>query len=143
MSGEGKAAATFVDLVHLPNLINLAMTECSRCHQLVATDAIACPHCGVTLKAYGHPGVLLYRAAAEQVLCETCTYDADDSCTFPQRPHAKECTLYHNRFQPTVLDLEYRPSLGSSITAWLRRNMFWVGLLVLLAVSVAIALKGR
>lgn len=109
---------------------------------MVSTEAIACPHCGVTLKAYGHPGVLLYRAAEQQVLCETCTYDADDSCTFPQRPHAKECTLYHNRFQPAVT-AEYRPGVWNSVTAWIRRNTFWVGLLLLLAVSVVLALTGR
>jgi hypothetical protein len=46
------------------------------------------------LKAHGHPGIHLYRAEGETYLCRTCAYEADDSCTYPQRPYAKECTLY-------------------------------------------------
>lgn len=119
------------------------MTECSRCHQLVSPKAIACPHCGATLKAYGHPSVLLYRASGDQALCETCTYHADDSCTFPQRPHAQECTLYQNRLQLAGGEAKFRPSLRGRVTAWIRRNTFWLGILILLSVSVAIALRGR
>lgn len=77
------------------------------------------------------------------MLCETCTYDADDSCTFPQRPHARECTLYHNRLQSPPLTVEYRPGLASSVTAWIKRHTLWVGLLILLMISVVMALTGR
>ncbi|MGD1907697.1 MAG: zinc ribbon domain-containing protein [Leptolyngbyaceae cyanobacterium] len=72
------------------------MPHCPRCHQAVDAQAVRCGHCGLMLKAFGHPGIPLHRAAAGDSLCATCTYNLDDSCTFPQRPAAQTCTLYQS-----------------------------------------------
>ncbi|HEY9846731.1 MAG TPA: hypothetical protein V6D03_11105, partial [Candidatus Caenarcaniphilales bacterium] len=72
------------------------MFSCPCCHQPVPTPAIACPHCRTLLKAHGHPGIPLHRALGEAPLCQSCLYHFDDSCTFPQRPEARACTLYRN-----------------------------------------------
>jgi hypothetical protein len=93
------------------------------------------------LKAHGHPGILLYRADADQYLCESCTYHLDDTCTFPQRPQAKDCTLYRDQAQATQAFI-YRPARASSLKVWLSRNGLWLVLLGLVCVSVAIALLG-
>lgn len=120
-------------------IIGLAgMPDCPRCHQPVKADAIACPHCRAVLKAYGHPGITLYRAKQEEYLCQTCIYHEDDTCNFPQRPYAKECTLYNRsgqKLSPT------RSAVKPSDTArmWLRRNAFWLVLLGLVAISVFLA----
>lgn len=113
------------------------MSECSRCHQSVDEQAIACPHCGTPLKAFGHPGIPLYRATGETYLCQSCTYDADDTCNFPQRPHARECTLYHDRAQPLVVPV-YKPRF--SLSGWLRRNALWLIVVAIVVIGVAVAL---
>lgn len=74
----------------------MPMINCPRCDQPVDDRAIACPHCKITLKAFGHPGIPLNRATGNEYLCTTCLYHADDTCNFPQRPHAQECTLYRD-----------------------------------------------
>ncbi|MEA5513598.1 zinc ribbon domain-containing protein, partial [Nodularia sp. UHCC 0506] len=74
----------------------MATISCPTCHQLVDNQAITCPYCRTTLKAYGHPGIPLHRATGKEFLCDSCTYHADDTCNFPQRPYAKDCTLYEN-----------------------------------------------
>jgi hypothetical protein len=74
----------------------LSRIFCPRCQQKVDSQAIACPYCRAELKAFGHPGIPLHRAAANEYLCKTCTYHLDDSCNYPQRPLAKACTLYEN-----------------------------------------------
>jgi Double zinc ribbon len=74
----------------------LSLIFCPRCQQKVDSQAIACPYCRAELKAFGHPGIPLHRAAANEYLCKTCTYNLDDSCNYPQRPLAKVCTLYEN-----------------------------------------------
>ncbi len=94
------------------------------------------------LKAYGHPGIPLHRATGEEYLCQSCTYHADDSCTFPQRPYAKECTLYQNISQKQLKADQHRDpnSLAIVIKNWIRRNQFWLLLLGLLLISFLIAL---
>ena len=72
------------------------MPICPRCRQTVVSQAITCPTCRTPLKAHGHPGIPLYRAEGSAYLCDSCTYHADDTCNYPQRPYAKECTLYQD-----------------------------------------------
>ncbi len=76
------------------------MQTCPQCQQAVKETAIVCPHCRTELKAFGHPGIDLHRTRGDRYLCETCAYLADDSCTFPQRPYAKECTMYWHVDEP-------------------------------------------
>ncbi|PHJ61028.1 hypothetical protein VF04_05675 [Nostoc linckia z7] len=102
----------------------MATVSCPRCHQLIESQAISCPYCRITLKAYGHPGIPLHRATGDGYLCDTCTYHADDSCNFPQRPYAKNCTLYQN-IEETKLDLEqqhHSKSFAVTVKNWLKRN---------------------
>lgn len=116
------------------------MPNCPRCHQAVDSQAIACPYCRTALKAYGHPGIPLFRAEGETYLCDTCLYHDDDTCNFPQRPYAKECTLYHDRLQPLV-PVQRRPSTWQKFS-W-KRNEGWLILAGLLVVSLLIALSSR
>lgn len=119
------------------------MLNCPRCHQLISRNAIACPHCKTVLKAYGHPGITLHRATGDAPLCDRCTYHADDTCTFPQRPYAQECTLYHDISKPLVdLEANYRtrrPFL-QSLRLWCQRHPGLLGLLTISVVSVLLAL---
>ncbi|MBD2465289.1 zinc ribbon domain-containing protein [Oscillatoria sp. FACHB-1407] len=117
------------------------MLECPRCHQPVDTQAIACPYCRTTLKAHGHPGITLYRATGKESLCSTCTYHEDDTCNFPQRPFAKECTLYHDRSQPILGSPPAKPR--DSFRLWAQRNAGWLFLTGLILVSLLIALSNR
>ena len=121
------------------------MIECPKCHQLVDSRAIACSYCRTALKAYGHPGIPLYRSSGEDFLCATCTYQEDDTCTLPQRPYAQTCTLYHDRTQPEVEahQVPYRNEWHQVILDWCRRNQAWVILLGLALISFAIALSRR
>lgn len=119
------------------------MPNCPRCHQSIDTQAVTCPYCRLPLKAYGHPGIPLHRATGEASLCESCTYDADDSCTLPQRPHARECTLYQDILQSQLQINQYQDNKGnlsSSVTNWVKRNQTWLLLLGLLFVSLLIVL---
>jgi C4-type Zn-finger protein len=118
------------------------MPTCPRCHQSVDAQAIACPYCRTALKAYGHPGIPLYQASGDEYLCQTCTYHEDDTCNFPQRPYAKECTLYHDRSQQLVVK-SHTPSWQYSLGLWVKRNAGWLVLLGLVAISLLIALSGR
>jgi len=112
------------------------MLECPRCHQKVASQAIACPYCRTPLKAYGHPGIPLYRGKAGEPLCPGCKYDADDSCTLPRRPFVTECTLYCDR-QPAV-SASSRDSV--TFSTWINRHLGWLALAILLLISLVIAL---
>lgn len=71
-------------------------------------------------------------------LCKTCLYDADDSCTFPNRPDARECTLYRDVnaaiASPTKRGGEFLSK------AWLRRNLTWIVLIGLIVLSVLLTL---
>lgn len=82
------------------------MPSCPKCHQPVDSQAVICPHCKNTLKAFGHPGIPLYQAEDDRYLCDRCTYHWDDSCNFPQRPYAKSCTLFHDAATPLVVQVE-------------------------------------
>ena len=112
------------------------MPNCPRCHQLVDAQAVSCPQCRMPLKAYGHPGITLHRATGTEYLCQSCTYHADDTCTFPQRPYAKECTLYQNiNWSQLEASQSYRPSPAIVLKSWFRRHQVWLILLGLLFVS--------
>jgi Double zinc ribbon len=119
------------------------MPTCPRCHQSVESQAIACPYCRTALKAHGHPGIPLYRAEGGESLCESCTYHEDDTCNYPQRPHAQECTLYQNRFEAIARSKSHRPKRiqPTSFNIWLSRNATWIVLVGLIVISVAIALR--
>jgi hypothetical protein len=80
----------------------------------------------------------LFRAEGRQPLCATCVYDADDSCTFPKRPDAMDCTLYCDRTQIQSIQPTY--SRTFVLKTWFRRNLSWILLLSLLLTSLAIAL---
>ncbi|MBD2020774.1 zinc ribbon domain-containing protein [Leptolyngbya sp. FACHB-36] len=116
------------------------MPDCPRCHQSVDTTAITCPYCRTALKAHGHPGMTLYRATGAEPLCLTCTYHADDSCTFPKRPDAMDCTLYHDRAQPQT---PARSNYVRNVTlkSWFRRNLTWFVLLGLVLISLLVAVS--
>jgi hypothetical protein len=88
------------------------------------------------LKAHGHPGMTLHRTNGETSLCDTCTYDADDSCNFPKRPTAQTCTLYQN------VNALPEPSAKEiySIPWWRKINRFWAGILVLIVISAIITI---
>lgn len=116
------------------------MLECPNCNQPLESGAIACPYCRTELKAYGHPGIPLYRADAAEFLCTTCIYHQDDSCTFPQRPYAKTCTLYHDRAEPLFVETKNTYNRGNILARLIARWQF--GPAAHGQVSVAIALLG-
>ncbi len=123
------------------------MTTCPRCHQLVDTQDIRCPHCHLVLKAYGHPGIPLYQASGETSLCDRCLYHEDNTCTFPQRPYAKTCTLFQDKIQPLVTPFNstrypgYPGSFIGSIRVCWRRNWVFFLILGLIAISLLLALN--
>ncbi len=121
----------------------MAKVSCPRCQQLVDSQAITCPSCHITLKAYGHPGIPLHRATGEDYLCDTCTYHSDDSCNFPQRPYAKDCTLYQNVRERNSEIYQQRQQSSWAVTAtrWLQRHQGWLLLLALLLVCLVIAIS--
>ncbi|MEY3329736.1 MAG: hypothetical protein RLZZ115_2619 [Cyanobacteriota bacterium] len=101
------------------------MSLCPRCHQLIDSQALSCPHCQAQLKAFGHPGIPLY-----------CLYHDDDTCNFPQRPLAQECTLYQNRSELLVSDpIKSQQNLSVSFRIWLQQNIIWIVVLGLLIIS--------
>lgn len=116
---------------------------CPRCHQPVNSQAVTCPHCGTQLKAYGHPGIPLHRATGKEYLCDTCTYHADDTCNFPQRPFAKECILYQNieESKQELQQQRYANSFGATVKSWMKRNQALLLLLALLLICLIIALS--
>jgi hypothetical protein len=118
------------------------MQNCPKCHQSVSSSAVTCPHCRTMLKAYGHPGITLHRAVGDIPLCDSCTYHADDTCNFPQRPLAQECTLYDDMNQ-RQLEREQvhntRPDLITSFRLCCQQNPTLVGLVGLVAVSVLLS----
>lgn len=117
------------------------MPNCPHCHQSIDAQAVKCPYCRTPLKAYGHPGIPLHRASDKEYLCQTCTYHADDTCTFPQRPYARECTLYQDMSQ-SQLDVDQRrdSSFISNVRTWVKRHQVLLILLGLLLVSFLLSL---
>ncbi|AFZ07962.1 hypothetical protein Osc7112_3598 [Oscillatoria nigro-viridis PCC 7112] len=118
------------------------MPDCPRCHQPADARALACPHCKIPLKAFGHPGIPLYRSKPEEFLCTTCIYHADDTCNYPQRPFAKECTLYHDRAEPLVPQMSPYSSRDGlqSLKNWCHRHLVWLALLGLIIISIALSI---
>ncbi|MGF1494931.1 MAG: zinc ribbon domain-containing protein [Microcoleaceae cyanobacterium] len=115
------------------------MPICPRCQQVIDSQAINCPHCRLELKAFGHPGIPLHRADSdEEFLCTTCAYHADDTCHFPQRPFAQDCTLYADVNRPVRLPQPGKT--GFQLRPWMQRNSVWLLLLGLVAVSLFLSL---
>lgn len=110
------------------------MSACPRCDRPIPNTAIRCPHCNLTLTAHGHAGMPLHRATDDTPLCATCTYDADDSCTFPNRPAAMTCTLYQSVQalpEPTRQEIYQMPRR--------RKYVIWVAIAILIILSLIIA----
>lgn len=110
------------------------MPICPRCQNQVKTTDLTCTYCGLQLKAHGHPSIELHQAmSGEDVLCTTCAYHEDDSCTFPQRPHAKACTLYQpvNTKEEKVVYQQRSPSFK---IFW-QQNKVWLILLAIFGVA--------
>jgi C4-type Zn-finger protein len=120
----------------------VATVSCPRCHQAVDSQAITCPHCRTTLKAFGHPGIPLHRATGDEYLCDRCTYHADDTCNFPQRPYAKDCTLYLNIEEHKLQQQQqlHNSSFEVTVKSWIKRNQSLLLLLGLLVICLIIAL---
>lgn len=110
--------------------------SCPRCHRPIDSNAITCPHCRLTLKAYGHPGIPLHRAKDNNYLCDSCIYHADNTCNFPQRPQAKECTLYQNLEQrkQEIQQKINSQSFGEIGKKWIKRYQGLLLLMVLLLI---------
>lgn len=109
---------------------------CPRCKQKVDSQAVICQYCHTPLKAYGHPGIPLHRAPSDEYLCDNCVYHADDTCNFPKRPYAKECTLYED-IQAHELEQKKQQEANRfdvKLRIWLKRNQFLVLLLCLLLI---------
>lgn len=108
------------------------MVDCPRCGTPTSNRTLNCQNCGYSLESYGafEPDVI---AAGSKILCSTCRYDRDDSCTFPDRPQATRCTLYRSLDEPVLV--AYRPPFRFS-------NYIWVLVLGgLLLVSVGLTLR--
>jgi hypothetical protein len=118
----------------------VAKITCSRCYKLIDSQAITCPYCRIEHKAFGHPGITLHRGKGDSYLCKSCTYHSDETCTFPKRPFAKECTLYENledRKQNISNNLKTSPNHSSlkSFKYWLQNNSTILLILILLFIS--------
>ncbi|MEX0272071.1 zinc ribbon domain-containing protein [Leptolyngbyaceae cyanobacterium UHCC 1019] len=120
---------------------HLAMPDCPKCHQFVESRAIACPYCRTPLKAHGHPGMKLFQATEGEPLCASCVYHADDSCNFPKRPYALDCTLYEDVQKPLVMSPQY--GSGFQLQRWIKRNTTLLLVAGLLMVSLGIVLIHR
>ncbi len=120
------------------------MAQCPKCHQRVEFEDVTCKYCRTELKAFGHPGIPLHRAEGDTLLCDSCTYHRDDTCTYPQRPDAKTCTMYQNYLDAENRDLDppvYKTSGGiKGLQIWCQRNQGKVGILALAIISIAIVL---
>jgi hypothetical protein len=111
------------------------MPVCPRCDRTLPSNALRCSHCNLTLAAHGHAGMVLQYAKGNMPLCATCTYDADDSCTFEKRPNAMTCTLYQNiqtLSEPTRSEIYRIP--------WHRKNGFRLAIAAVIILALVIAL---
>ncbi|MEO0376929.1 MAG: zinc ribbon domain-containing protein [Cyanobacteria bacterium P01_A01_bin.17] len=114
------------------------MSTCPRCNYSLQQAAVSCPQCGTALTAYGHPGIPLHQAQDDAFLCATCVYDLDDTCTFPQRPRAKTCTLYKDSRKPR--NTPTRRSQSSSKRRYDSRSLLWLlGFVCLVAIAILLA----
>lgn len=114
------------------------MPDCPKCHQFVDSQAIECPYCRTLLKAHGHPGMTLHRSTNGEPLCHSCVYHEDDTCTFPKRPYAMDCTLYRDRSAPDAAKPTY--SEGFRVKTWVSRNLVWIVLIGLIVISLLVAM---
>ncbi|MEM6519915.1 MAG: zinc ribbon domain-containing protein [Cyanobacteria bacterium P01_C01_bin.70] len=113
------------------------MPLCPRCEYQVKPTDLVCGRCSLQLKAHGHPSIELYRTTTGEVLCPTCAYDADDTCTFPQRPGAKTCTLYQSITAEAerVRGAVRSPATPASLPLFWRRYRLWLIFLAIFGVS--------
>jgi len=118
----------------------LDTASCPHCHQAVDAQAVNCRYCRTPLKAYGHPGIQLHHATGKEFLCQSCTYRADDSCTFPQRPYARECILYQDISQSQV-NAQQRTGNTLILKNWLKRRQALLVLLGLLSIAFLLSLR--
>jgi hypothetical protein len=83
----------------------------------------------------------LHHAKGAAPLCVSCLYDADDTCTLPQRPEARTCTLYQNRAQLEAVNPLHRQQISlSQRLRWIWQQYgTWLGLAGLVIVSILIA----
>lgn len=121
------------------------MPICPHCSKKLPTETLKCPRCKKPLTAYGHPGIPLHYAEDQEYLCDRCLYHQDDTCTFPQRPYAKTCTLYQDEevsIDTEISSASSRRSLSNWRNYYYRhRVLIWV--VFLIAVSVILALLQR
>lgn len=114
------------------------MPLCPRCENQVKPTDLVCGRCRLQLKAHGHHRIELHQTTSGEVLCKTCAYDVDDTCTFPQRPHAKTCTLYQSIEAEAEREKEARrspkPPPPSLSLVW-QRYRVWIILLAIFGVS--------
>jgi hypothetical protein len=112
------------------------MTNCPRCQKSLDSQAVKCPHCNLELKAFGHPGIHLYRSTDGTILCSLCVYDEDDTCNFPQRPYAQSCTMFRDRTLPLV-ETEINPYRRRSVG----KQKLAIVLVMLILISLLLALS--
>ncbi len=103
--------------------------KCSRCSTLYPAQATHCPTCGKTSDYFGVP---IIKATNAEVLCTTCIYHAEETCTLPNYPRATQCTLYRDQRQPQAMPLKYRPRQSWGLV---------IGTLILAGISILLALK--
>jgi hypothetical protein len=119
------------------------MPSCPQCQKPIDAQALSCPYCNNPLKAFGHPGMPLYQSSDGTSLCDRCTYHLDDTCNFPQRPHAKSCTLFHDASIPLVGTKDIPTSQlgwrGVKNKLYRYRGLIAIALLVLISVTVALS----
>lgn len=120
------------------------MPNCPKCNQPIKPGTITCPHCRSEVKAFGHPGIPLYRSVAGEFLCESCTYHHDDTCNFPQRPYAESCTLYDDISQEKNFKQPGKViSFSQKMQFWLKRNATTLSIVALLFLSFLLVLLRR
>ena len=119
------------------------MPTCPRCKQPVDSQAVSCPYCNNTLKAFGHPGIPLYQSEDSSFLCDRCTYDRDDSCNYAKRPYAKTCTLFHDAATPLVPEIETPASQQgvAKVKNLLYRYRGIIAIALLIVLSILLALN--
>jgi hypothetical protein len=91
------------------------------------------------MMAYGHRGILLHRAGSDAYLCETCVYELDDSCSFPQRPEATACTLYRDCRKPVPQGRSKQRSKGWRFSFNARSHLWPLVIIVIIGVAVLLA----
>jgi hypothetical protein len=118
------------------------MFHCPRCKKPVDSQAVVCPNCHNSLKAFGHPGIPLYQSEDHSSLCDRCIYDQDDSCNFPQRPNALSCTLFHDAAMPLISKASMPQSTQgwTGIKNWLYRHRGLIAIALLILASILFTL---